>query len=242
VEGALLRASKLIESTVTSHRRQTAQRSVLTQGVEPTAFGDVVEQLISRAQRSIGAVLTEDEGQPEAVCAALERLGDERRRGLAVRLLCTPRALGADVVRALGRHGPLPEIRVAVGPVQGTLIVDGRMALVPVEGQPAGGRGSAVQDPAVVRAIESLFAGVWSSALSPDEYNRLGSRARTSFTRRILHHLSAGLTDDMAAREMGVSLRTYRRHVAEIMRALGANSRFQAGARAVELGLMSGTD
>jgi DNA-binding NarL/FixJ family response regulator len=36
-----------------------------------------------------------------------------------------------------------------------------------------------------------------------------------------------------------VSLRTYRRHVAEIMRELDANSRFQAGARAVELGLLA---
>ena len=39
---------------------------------------------------------------------------------------------------------------------------------------------------------------------------------------------------------MQVSLRTYRRYVAEIMRELGANSRFQAGVRAVELGLLSG--
>jgi DNA-binding NarL/FixJ family response regulator len=42
----------------------------------------------------------------------------------------------------------------------------------------------------------------------------------------------------VAARELNVSLRTYRRHVAEILRELGASSRFQAGARAVELGLM----
>ncbi|MEV5282365.1 hypothetical protein [Streptomyces sp. NPDC051994] len=227
---------------MTSHRRRTAQRSALTQGVELEAGEDVVEHLVGLAKRSIGVVLSEHNEQTEAVCSALEGLGDARRKGLAVRLLCTPQALGAAAVRNLGRRGPAPEIRVAVAPVQESLIVDGRLALVPADGQCVGGRGSTVQDPAVVRVLESLFAGAWSSAMSLDEYNRLGGRARTASARRILCHLSTGLTDDVAARAMGVSLRTYRRHVAEIMRALGANSRFQAGARAVELGLMPGAD
>ncbi len=41
----------------------------------------------------------------------------------------------------------------------------------------------------------------------------------------------------MAARELSVSVRTYRRYVAEMMSLLGADSRFQAGVRAAELGL-----
>jgi DNA-binding NarL/FixJ family response regulator len=45
-------------------------------------------------------------------------------------------------------------------------------------------------------------------------------------------------TDETAVRALGVSLRTYRRRVAELMTALGAASRFQAGARARELGLV----
>lgn len=159
VEGALLRAYKLIESTMTSHRRRTAQRSALTQGVELETGEDVVEHLVGLAKRSIGVVLSEHNQQTEAVCSALEGLGDARRKGLAVRLLCTPQALGAAAVRNLGRRGPAPEIRVAVAPVQESLIVDGRLALVPADGQSVGGRGSTVQDPAVVRVLESLFAG-----------------------------------------------------------------------------------
>ena len=49
--------------------------------------------------------------------------------------------------------------------------------------------------------------------------------------------LTTGLTDEAAARRMGMSLRTYRRRVAELMRLLEAESRFQAGVRAGELGL-----
>jgi len=45
------------------------------------------------------------------------------------------------------------------------------------------------------------------------------------------------LTDEAAARQLGTSLRTYRRRVAELMATLQAGSRFQAGVRAGELGL-----
>jgi DNA-binding NarL/FixJ family response regulator len=48
------------------------------------------------------------------------------------------------------------------------------------------------------------------------------------------------MTDVTAARELGMSLRTYRRRVAELLVALGADSRFQAGMRAGELGLTRG--
>jgi DNA-binding NarL/FixJ family response regulator len=51
----------------------------------------------------------------------------------------------------------------------------------------------------------------------------------------VLHQ--AALTDETAARRLGTSLRTYRRRVAELMAALEAGSRFQAGVRAGELGL-----
>jgi DNA-binding NarL/FixJ family response regulator len=53
----------------------------------------------------------------------------------------------------------------------------------------------------------------------------------------ILRLLSAGQKDEAAARSMGVSVRTYRRRVAELMALLGAESRFQAGERARALGL-----
>jgi DNA-binding NarL/FixJ family response regulator len=54
---------------------------------------------------------------------------------------------------------------------------------------------------------------------------------------QILRMLGAGLKDEAAARSLGLSLRTYRRRVAELMASLGAESRFQAGLRARELGL-----
>lgn len=53
----------------------------------------------------------------------------------------------------------------------------------------------------------------------------------------ILQALASGLTDASAAKQLGISLRTYRRRVADLMAGLKAESRFQAGLRAGEMGI-----
>ncbi|MBZ5735679.1 LuxR C-terminal-related transcriptional regulator [Nocardioides sp. TRM66260-LWL] len=52
----------------------------------------------------------------------------------------------------------------------------------------------------------------------------------------ILEQLAVGAQDDQIARLLGVSLRTVRRRVADVMAELGAESRFQAGVEAVRRG------
>lgn len=47
--------------------------------------------------------------------------------------------------------------------------------------------------------------------------------------RDIVRLLSEGLTDESVADRLDVSIRTVRRHVADLMVVLGASSRFQAG-------------
>ncbi|MGW2046994.1 response regulator transcription factor [Streptomyces sp. NPDC001858] len=56
---------------------------------------------------------------------------------------------------------------------------------------------------------------------------------------QVLRMLGSGMKDDTAARQMNVSVRTYRRHVAAILRTLGVNTRFEAGLKAAELGLLT---
>jgi adenosylmethionine-8-amino-7-oxononanoate aminotransferase len=51
--------------------------------------------------------------------------------------------------------------------------------------------------------------------------------------------LDTGLTDEAAARQLGVSVRTVRRQMAALMGKLGASSRFQAGHKAAERGWLS---
>lgn len=54
----------------------------------------------------------------------------------------------------------------------------------------------------------------------------------------VLRHLASGLSDEQIGRRLGISARTVRRIVAELVEQVGATSRFQAGVRAARRGLV----
>ncbi|MGH3739353.1 MAG: response regulator transcription factor, partial [Micromonosporaceae bacterium] len=144
---------------------------------------------------------------------------------------------GPDGPRLLdAAHAYGMRLRVAEPPLHELVLVDQRTALVRWD---AADTGVAAQGHAVLRTLHALFGCAWDSAIPAVDYRRLTERVRDGLAPQILGLLKAGYKDDAAARQLGLSVRTYRRHVAEIMRTLGASSRFQAGARAAELGLPS---
>ena len=96
-----------------------------------------------------------------------------------------------------------------------------------------------VEDPLCVQALEALFTEVWRGSVAAPDRTGLGATASPDLRARVLRQLNSGVTDDVAARELSVSVRTYRRHVAEILTTLRADSRFQAGVRAARLGLVA---
>jgi DNA-binding NarL/FixJ family response regulator len=69
-----------------------------------------------------------------------------------------------------------------------------------------------------------------------DQAAETGGPAASAFDRAVLMLMSSGVKDEAAARQLNVSDRTYRRHVADILTRLGASSRFQAGVEAVRRG------
>lgn len=236
---ALLQARKLIESTVNLHRRTVARHAVVTMKGNDAAVANAVEALVDRARHGISIALPAGGDRAEVMLSALRRLNGPDHERIPVRLLCTPGSLSDPAIRAALESGVNTQVKV-VDAVMEMLIVDGGVAMVRSSAERGGGDVvSVIEDTASVRALDLLFAGAWSGAVRPAEHRWISERLRTESARRILERLCKGYTDDVAAREVDVSLRTYRRHVAEIMRALGANSRFQAGVRAVELGLLS---
>ena len=54
----------------------------------------------------------------------------------------------------------------------------------------------------------------------------------------LLTMLSAGMTDEAIARQLGVSARTVQRRISDLMETLGSRNRFQAGVQAVRHGLL----
>ncbi|GAA0742094.1 helix-turn-helix transcriptional regulator [Dactylosporangium roseum] len=89
-----------------------------------------------------------------------------------------------------------------------------------------------VSQPVVAAAVAALFEQSWSMAKPFDGRTVSRSEGRElsgDVQRAILYFLAEGLRDERIARQIGVSVRTCRRHIAEVLEQLGATSRFQAG-------------
>ncbi|MFF6928230.1 helix-turn-helix domain-containing protein [Streptomyces californicus] len=237
MEQALLQARTLIESTVVLHRRRSVGDTVPVARTGSAHLGESVERLIARGHHAVSVTLV---GHGEFTESVLRVLGENPGRAV-VRVLCTAE-IAPDVAERLAglpiEQIEQTEVRVSDSDLRAVLVVDGFTALMPANCAGGGEQFAVVNDMATVRALELLFAGTWGAARRLADHLRLSPRLRLELVRKILERLRAGHTDEAAAHEINVSLRTYRRYVAEILRDLDAISRFQAGARAVQLGLL----
>lgn len=195
------------------------------------------EELIREAEGNVDVVLAAEAAHVGALHSVLSEWLRSGGEDVRTRVLCAQNSLDWNFVRRHARDGRPLEVRVARIPLLAAFIVDGRAALVCADSA-VGRRASAIRDPGVIETLQTLFDGIWRNAVVVNEQVDLGGHARMEMVRPILEWLRLGVTDEVAARELSVSVRTYRRYVAEIMALLGASSRFQAGVRAAELGLL----
>ena len=179
--------------------------------------------------------------QPEARSAVARRvLAHGTDGGFTVRKLMSPLALASEAQRAhlLRLDAAGAEVRISSAPLpHETIIVDRRVAILAGQPSPLGREYTVTTSPALVGGVHSLFTAAWEAAIDLGAYLRGEVPELAPEAQEILRALGTGLTDEAAARRLGTSLRTYRRRVAELMAALEAGSRFQAGVRAGELGL-----
>jgi sugar-specific transcriptional regulator TrmB/DNA-binding CsgD family transcriptional regulator len=112
------------------------------------------------------------------------------------------------------------------------LIVDRKIAVVPVNTEDSQAEAIMVSSSGVVAALYALFQSVWKTARPLGSPRQRDDHALSAQDRQVLKFLATGLTDEMIARRMGVSVRTARRIASDLLARLDARSRFQAGARA----------
>ena len=178
---------------------------------------------------------------PEARSAVARRVHASSTDSFTVRKLFSPMALADEAQRAHLRQldaGAQVQVRISSAPLpHETIILDRRVAILAGQPSPLGREYTVTTSPALVGGVYSLFTAAWEAATDLGAYLRGEVPDLAPEAREILRALGAGLTDEAAARRLGTSLRTYRRRVAELMAALEAGSRFQAGVRAGELGL-----
>jgi hypothetical protein len=97
------------------------------------------------------------------------------------------------------------------------------------------GRRLLVREHSLVGALGSLFENIWERGMAVPGVDP-GFQETQGQRRLLLHQLTRGAKDEQIARTLGVSLRTVRRRIADIMDELGTDSRFQAGVEAVRRG------
>ncbi|WP_330293029.1 helix-turn-helix transcriptional regulator [Streptomyces sp. NBC_00576] len=148
-----------------------------------------------------------------------------------------------EVLREMAAHGM--QVRITATPLpQGTVFIDRRtMFLTDPDPAPSSAHVprhrtyTMSAEPALVSGVYALFEAAWESATDLAAFFDADRPRIDAQAREVLYALGSGMTDVTAARQLGMSLRTYRRRVAELLITLGADSRFQAGMRAGELGL-----
>ncbi|MBY8885314.1 helix-turn-helix transcriptional regulator [Streptomyces sp. PTM05] len=92
-----------------------------------------------------------------------------------------------------------------------------------------------VTDPGVVAFVMDVFELLWEGAtpFSAEEHG-YDEGIADDVQQSIARLMAQGLTDEVVARRLGMSVRTCRRHIAALLRNLDSVSRFQAGVQAAQ--------
>jgi DNA-binding CsgD family transcriptional regulator len=152
------------------------------------------------------------------------------------------RAIYPDTARTaptLCRHlGAMSLAGVAVRTVplvpMNALIIDNSIAVLPAD--TTNGSVAVLRLNSVVTTATELFERVWPDAVPLADCDVPIDTDLSGREKEMLRLLSLGATDEFAAAQLGISVRTVRRMVAQIMNRLGARSRFQAGMKAADRG------
>jgi DNA-binding CsgD family transcriptional regulator len=127
------------------------------------------------------------------------------------------------------------EIRVASSVPLYLLIMDGAVIVTPSPRSEAPGD-LVIRSGLVSGCLTEMFEHSWVGAV---DYSGAEEPAGLSeLDQRVLRMLASGATDKTIARTLGCSDRTLRRMVARMLTEFGVQSRFAAGVRAAQLGLL----
>ncbi|WP_104477844.1 helix-turn-helix domain-containing protein [Actinokineospora auranticolor] len=242
--GLVLRRERELERVraLQAELREWQRRKV--RDVDPAELLEVVrggEEISKRAAQLMRSAVDEVRfvdkppyAQPPSVLHPVERelLGrGVRFRGVYDRSAVELHHLEADLEAgvALGEQARV----VADAPLK-MILVDGVRCILPLDSTaPDLGTALVVRPCTLLDALGELFESLWKHAMpfavhTTPELSVVDSRMLTLLT--------AGLPDRSIAKQLGLSYRTFQRRLRDLMDALGAQTRFQAGLRAAEQG------
>lgn len=164
------------------------------------------------------------------------------RRGVRVRAICSPAHVSDPFLRRSVDCRIDADIRVRVmsRPDIVMVIADNRLAVL-ADYRRVGSRDALlIRDGLLVHTLHNIFETWWVQATDLGFF-LVGSDAQrtgevSSEERVMLNLLGDGYKDETVAKTLGISVRTLRRKVSDVLRRMPASSRFQAGVLAVRRG------
>jgi hypothetical protein len=244
---ALDDAHHLLHSALNAYRRE--QRSVRDSQASPhTCLEAVRDCLDAAACRGIPVTVVV---LGHWRTAATEMLGEGAERFLLGDVLTGGHRLTVlqgdahllgtdDRDRLSGLSAQGATVRVVPGQAAGMIVVGSELALVNATRPGQSGAVRLLRDPDAVQALHQLTAVLHEIAADFDHWAASAALLDKDLMVEVLRMLCLGAKDETSARQMRVSVRSFRRHVAAIIKTLNVRSRFEAGLRIGQLAMASG--
>lgn len=196
------------------------------------------------AHRCTSELMTVQPGgaRPAALLSAVRSpLSAALERGVKMRTIyqhparsdLATRAYVADAT-ALGA-----EIRTTDEVIDRMIIYDHEVAFLPERNVVGRAPGAViVREPTLVGYLCAVLEHLWNSAMPFNPNTEVSDSINEDMKLAIIRLMAKGFKDEMIARRLGMSVRTCRRHIAEIMEKFETSSRFQAGVEITRAGLL----
>ncbi len=235
-----------LESLLSDYLEATSQPSMAGEVVELVgreAIQRELETWSQKVQRELLALHPDTSYTTEQLASAQAMDLAALARGVKIRSVyredCRKDPAVLAYHQAVTEHGA--EVRYAKVVPARLLVFDRQAGMIP--SHTADNRRAALrlEGEGVAAMLVLSFDLVWSQAAA-EERDSLppaeapGDEGPTDLDRILLQLLSMGVKDEAAARHLGVSVRTVRRQIADLMVRLEAGSRFEAGMQAVMRG------
>lgn len=246
---AALQSARVQAAEVANRVRRIAQQTDPTELVEVVTGEDASQhlfrQVVRTAQRELAvfdrppyAMNLDDAEAVEVTSKQAERM---KADGLVLRTVFDRSLLEdpSQVRRILAGAAAGEQSRIASVPLK-LVIVDREWGLLPLVHADGVTPGAAVivRSSVLMDSLLALFESVWERAteVKPHVDDVGALDAGEAELRRLAQLLAVGMTDVAIAHHLAISERTVRRRIKDLMSALHADSRFQAGVRAAAKG------
>lgn len=240
-EESLLAALDVLGARVASGRPGTDAPSQWRLLRGPQEISGALEEAVHRARREILSLHPGLPMAPAELAGCRVRQQGAMKRGVALRSVhltaMTRVPHGRTHLRSLGESGV--GVRIAPALPFRLLVVDDALAYTSSADDGSEATVLELRGSELVLLLREMFAFCWRDAEPVESQPVAAAEPRLSERElTIVRMLAEGRTDIAIARSLGVSARTFRRLIVQVMEQLGAESRFQTGVRAAELGLV----